>query len=350
MKTSWMPEDIIAADDSLDTINHMACQQGWGDGLPVVPPTIERVVRMMATVDLAPEDIVAEIFPKRGIATVEKLAANAVMAGCMPSYFPVVIAAAEAMAAPEFNLFRINCTTNSVGVMLIINGPVRHEIGVNCGYGLFGPGWRANATIGRAARLIQLNIGGSVPGSVSKSTHGQPGRFSMCIGENEEVSPWEPMHVERGLQREDNAVTVFPAMGTTNVSDLWHTDAKDILGNMLSLVDCSATHTLRYRSGQILMVMNPDHAKLMGDAGLTKQDVRQLMHEVTSHIDVSRFVPDVQEKFRDEGLVDNGTMTLAPDASFFDVMVAGGEGGLHATMVPGFSHCMPVTKKVIKRS
>ncbi|MBI2906043.1 MAG: hypothetical protein HYX92_00155 [Chloroflexi bacterium] len=346
MKVSKVSENRILVEDSIEAVNEFALRQGWTDGLPIIPPTIDRVEKMMAGVGRLPGEVVAEILPKCVPGTIERLAANAVMAGCLPSYFPVVVAAVEAIAEPEFSLFRVNSTTNSVGVMLVINGPIRHEIEVNCGYGVFGPGWPANATIGRAIRLVQINVGGSVPGLVSKSTHGHPGRYTMCIGEYEEKSPWEPLHAERGCQRGDSAVTVFPAVGNLMVTDKIHTRARDILGNMFSFIDCAATHTLRYQSGQVMLVLNPDHAKLMGDEGLSKEDVRQIVYEVTSHIQVSRFLEDVRQRFIDEGRVVDGMMKLAPRADYFMIVVAGGEGGLHATMVPGFGGCMPVTKRI----
>ncbi|MBI2907232.1 MAG: hypothetical protein HYX92_06205 [Chloroflexi bacterium] len=339
-------EDRIFAEDDLDAVNALAMEQGWGDGLPIVPPTVDRVQKMMATVGRAPDELVALVLPKRGRATIEKIAANAVMAGCLPSYFPVVVAAVEAMTDPDFSLFRVNSTTNSVAVMVIVNGPIRHEIGINSGPGVFGPGWRANATIGRAVRLVQLNIGGSVPGAVSKSTQGQPGRYTMCVGENEERSPWEPLHVERGCQPGESAVTVFPPMSTINVSDVSHTDARTIIEHMTSLVDCSSTHTLKYSSGDILWMLNPDHARIMADAGMSKQDVKQALWEASSRIQLSRFVPDIQQKLIKEGRVTDGTIRLAPGPDYFMVMVAGGDGGLHATLLPAFAGCLAVTKKI----
>ena len=186
-------------EDSAEAVFEDYYQRGWTDGLPVIPPTRDRVAAMLATARRGPAEIVAVLPPKKGHATVEKLAVNAVMAGCHPSYFPVVIAAVEALADPKFEIGAMNVTTSCTSPMLIINGPVRQQLDINDGWGLLGPGWRANATIGRAISLIMLNIAGRIPGQVSKAVIGFPGRYGMCIGEREEASAWEPLHVERGF-------------------------------------------------------------------------------------------------------------------------------------------------------
>src|SRR5438034_398552 len=173
-------------------------ERGVTDGLPVVPPTRERVERMLHATKRSRETLVAEVPPNFGRATVEKLAVNAVMAGCRPEYFLVVLAVVEAACDPRFNLHGQSGTTNATSPLIIINGPLRSQLGVNCAAGVFGPGFRANATIGRALRLVMINLGGTRAGEISMSTLGHPGRYTYCIGEHEEVSPWEPLHVERG--------------------------------------------------------------------------------------------------------------------------------------------------------
>ncbi len=198
-------------------------RRGWTDGLPIIAPTPERVETMLSGLDPGRE--LAELPPKRAMVTVEKVAINAVMAGCLPSYFPVVLAAVEAIADPTFNLFGVDTTTSGVCVLTVVNGPIRQQLEINSSYGCFGPGWRANATIGRAIALVQQNVGGRIPGPVSKSTHGQPGRYTMCIGEFEERNPWGPLHVERGFKPGDNTVTVFSPTGTTSIMDVWSRSA-----------------------------------------------------------------------------------------------------------------------------
>ena len=172
-------------------------ERGVTDGLPVVPPTRTRVDAMLAATPRDRHHVVAEVPPNMGRATVEKIAVNAVMAGCRPDYFPVVLAIVEAACDPVFNLHGQSGTTNAASPLIIVNGPIRQRLGVNCAGGVFGPGYRANATIGRALRLIMINLGGTRAGQISMSTMGHPGRYTYCIGEYEEASPWEPLHAER---------------------------------------------------------------------------------------------------------------------------------------------------------
>ena len=193
--------------------------RGLTDGLPVVPPTEERVQRMLAAVDRDPQEVLGTVGPNYGPATVEKVAINAVMAGCHPSYLPVVVAAVEAICEEQFALHAINVTTFSATPLTIINGPIRREIGVNCGHNALGHGFRANATIGRAIRLIILNIGGAKPQEICKATLGHPAQFTFCVGEDEEESPWEPLHVERGFRPDQSTVTLFGGHSPFQISD-----------------------------------------------------------------------------------------------------------------------------------
>ncbi|MCH9018349.1 MAG: hypothetical protein IIB89_11395, partial [Chloroflexi bacterium] len=183
--------------DEFEAVQRMYLERGWTDGLPVVPPTPERVETMLAAAGLPPGDVLAELPPTWGAATVEKLAVNAVMAGCLPEYLPVLIAAVEAISDPVFNLYAIQATTHPCAPLMIINGPIRSALGLNSSSGAYGPGWRANATIGRALRLVLLNVGGAHPGVGDMSTQGAPSKFSYCVAENEEENPWQPLHVDR---------------------------------------------------------------------------------------------------------------------------------------------------------
>ncbi len=206
------------AEDDFDAINRLYRERKWSDGLPIVPPTLARVDRMLATTQRQRYDVVAQVAPGYGAATVERIAINAVMAGCDADYLPVLIAATEAVADPEFNLQGVQATTNPVAVWLILNGPIAKKLNVNAGFNCIGQGTWANATLGRAMRLILQNIGGALPGEMDRSTHGQPAKFTFCCAENEEASPWEPLHVERGHGREESAVTVVAAEGTMNMN------------------------------------------------------------------------------------------------------------------------------------
>lgn len=193
-----------------------ALQEGFlTDGLPVIVPTPERVQKMLEAGGLDPEISLGPVAPINGDATVEKIAINAVMAGCRPEYFPVVLAATRAMLRPEFGLMTIQASTGPYGPMLVVNGPIRNELGISGGVGCMGPGWPANATIGRAIRLVLINIGGGRPGVGDAASQGSPVKFSFCFGEYEEMSPWTPYHTTRGFDASDNVVTVIAAEGTS---------------------------------------------------------------------------------------------------------------------------------------
>jgi hypothetical protein len=242
-------------------------ERGVTDGLPVVPPTRERVERMVSATRRARESLVAEVPPNFGRATVEKLAVNAVMAGCRPEYFPVVLAVVEAACDPAFNLHGQSGTTNATSPLIIVNGPLRRRLGVNCAAGVFGPGFRANATIGRALRLVMINLGGTRAGEISMSTLGHPGRYTYCIGEHEEVSPWEPLHVERGHALEASTVTVFPGEGPFIINDHFSREAPQLAASL----GWSAAGVWNHKSfplyGYTLWVIGPEHARTIGAGG-----------------------------------------------------------------------------------
>ena len=209
---------LFEAPDDIDAINALYRDRRWSDGLPVVPPTVERVERLLRHTPRAADEVVARIAPGYGAATVERIAINAVLAGCAPESLPVVIAAVEAIAAPEFNLQGIQATTNPVAAWVIVNGPAATRHGVNATYNCLGQGTWANATIGRALRLCLQNIGGALPGEMDRATQGQPGKYTFCCAENEAANPWEPLHVERGFPQARSTVTVVGAEGTMNMN------------------------------------------------------------------------------------------------------------------------------------
>ena len=188
----------MVSSEPAELFNEMI-ERGWSDGLPVLPPTGAAVEIMVAASGLDSNFSLGAMPPLNGRAAIEKLAANAVMAGCLPEYFPLVVAATKGVLLPGFNLDGVQTTTGNVAPMIIVNGPCRHRLKINSGANVLGQGWRANATIGRALRLIMANIGGATPGEFDKSTVGQPAKYTFCFGENEEASPWEPLHVERSV-------------------------------------------------------------------------------------------------------------------------------------------------------
>ena len=255
-------------------------QQGLTDGLPVVPPTEERVARMLAGTSRQPGDVVADVPPNLAPATVEKVAINAVMAGCKPEYLPVVIAAVEAACTDAFNLHGVLATTYFVGPLVIVNGPIRHEIALNCGRNVFGQGTRANATIGRALQLVVRNVGGGRPGEVDMSTLGQPGKFGACIGELEELSCWEPLHVERGFDREQSTVTVFAAEAPRAIRDQLSRNSRSLAASMGYSLEAIA-HVKLHGMDQALLVVSPEHARTFERDGFTRDDLRARIQEVT---------------------------------------------------------------------
>src|SRR6202795_1340001 len=254
-------------------------ERGVTDGLPVVPPTRERVDRMLGGTSRAREALVAEVPPNYGRATVEKLAVNAVMAGCRPEYFPVVLAVVEAACDPAFNLHGQSGTTNATSPLIIVNGPIRARIGVNCAAGVFGPGHRANATIGRALRLVMINLGGAKAGETSMSTFGHPGRYSYCIGEHEEASPWPPFHADRGLAATDNAVTAVAGEAPHGISDHASRTARALAGSLgWSMAGLwNAKHFPLY--SHTMLVVGPEHARTFGDEGWSKRDLVRYLFE-----------------------------------------------------------------------
>ena len=186
-------------EESYAAINRLYQERGWTDGLPIVPPTAEAVAECLRHTDRDPRELIAVLPPRQGEATVERIAVNTVMAGCRPEYLPVVITAIEALADPGFNLDSIQATTHPVAPLMIVNGPIARELGINSGYNAFGQGFAPNLTIGRAVRLVLMNLGGGLPGTGDRSTQGSPAKIAYCVAENEDANPWEPLHVEAGI-------------------------------------------------------------------------------------------------------------------------------------------------------
>jgi hypothetical protein len=248
--------------------------KGWTDGLPVVLPTRKLVDAMIAAGGRERGESLGQIGPKNNEATVEMLAINAVMGGCRPDYFPIVLAAMEAMLATEHNLTGVIQTTHMCVPLVIVNGPIARELKFNSRDGVFGNGYRANAAVGRAVRLAIWNIGGAVPWATDMSTMSHPGEYTFCIAEEEEDNPWEPLHVERGCAPGSNAVTVFACEPPHSV------DAQGAPGEMLvSIADSlkGLGNNNTHYAGQTLVVINPRQAEEFAKAGWSKQDVRQYL-------------------------------------------------------------------------
>ncbi|GIW41245.1 MAG: hypothetical protein KatS3mg076_1822 [Candidatus Binatia bacterium] len=322
--------------------------RGWGDGLPLVPPTAERVQAMLEYVPGTPDTVVGIVEPRRGVATLEKIAVNAVMAGCLPEYFPVVVAAVEAACDPRFNLYALATTTCSATPAVLVNGPVRREIGVECGYSCLGTAGRANATIGRALRLVLRNVGGAVPGAVSKSTFGQPGRISLCFGEWEEKSPWAPFHVRRGFRPEDSVVTLHCATGTQDIADVFAESGEELLLVLAHSIDWVGNNKVLVpqREGEILLLLCPDFAHKIARDGFGVEEAQRFLHEHTK-TPVDRWPRGYWKKFEERGYVEDGRVPLCASPEQFLLAVAGGEGGHHAINFCTFGLTWSVSRKVV---
>ncbi len=271
--------EIASADD----VAEFMFDQGFSDGLPLVPPTPERVLRMLSGTRRNAKEVIAQMPPNMGDATIEKIAINAVMAGCKPEYLPVVIAAIEAICTDEFNIHGVNATTMGASPVLVVNGPICQRIGMNSGLSALGAGNRANATIGRAVRLAVRNIGGSHPGGTDRSTMGSPMKFTMCFAEREERSTWSPLHVERGFKAEDSVVTVFAmTSGPSLIVDQESREPDEIAGTLglgLEAVFLSKYHMMPVDT---LLVVCPEHLDtLMKDGPYSKDRLRDRIQEVT---------------------------------------------------------------------
>jgi len=326
-------ELIELADGDQEALDDFLDEQGWSDGLPVVAPTPARVEAMIAGADRDAGSELGTMAPRQGVVTVEALGVNAVMAGCRPEHFAVVLTAVEAMLDPAFNLFAVQSTTHPCSPLLIVNGPVAAELGINARYGAFGPGVRANATIGRAIRLALLNVGGAAPGVLDRSTQGQPSKYSFCVAENEAESPWEPLHVERGFEPGHSTVTVVGCENPHNINDHVSTDADGILTTVAgSLADMGSNNA--YLHGGPVLAFGPEHAAIVAGGGLSKDDVRRYVFD---HARIPRHIWERggMAKMADDPFAHEAEVPIISDPSDLIIVVIGGFGR-HSSWLPTF--------------
>ena len=338
-----LSSDRFELADNIEATYELVCERGWGDGLPVIPPTEERVRRMLDSVAREPDEIIGYIPPRESEASIEKIAINAVMAGCFPECLPVLIAAVEAMIEPEFNLTALQTTTNPAGPLAIINGPIRKKLELNCKRGCLGPGWRANATIGRAIRLILINIGGAIPADVDKAIHGMPGKYTFCFGEDEEGSPWEPLHVERGIDRERSAVTMVGAQGTHNVlaRSLYGETILRFTANSMCTV---GNNNMLLQTGEPLAIFTSGHASILAGQGFTKAKCKEFIFEHVK-VPVSEML-DCRAAGREVRVV-NEMIQPCEKAEDIMIVVAGGPEPYHLVVLPTFGETKAVTKPIV---
>lgn len=327
-------------------------RRGWGDGLPPVAPTPERMDAFLSEVPHDADELLGLMPPAEGEVTPAKVAANAIMAGCEPRMMRLVLATVRALLEPDFNLSGIQTTTHPVAPLTVVHGPVAMELGLHGGPGLFGPGARANATVGRAVRLVLLNIGGARPGELDRSTHGQPSKYSFCITENVEDSPWLPYAQEvAGLGPGDDAVTVFGGESPHNVNDHVSTDAYGVLSTVASSIATMGANTTYISGGAIFVVLGPEHADTVASSGFGRSDVRSFLFE-EARVAVSTlrrggmwgmkmwspWLEELIEKSGDQGR----TVPVVSDPTRIHVLVAGGPGK-HSLVMPGFGRTEVVT-------
>ena len=310
---------------------------GLTDGLPVVPPTAERVARMLHACGLDPAGVLAVLPPSYNEVTWQDVAINAVMAGCRPDYLPVVGAAVAAIAADEFNLLGIATTTGSATPLVIVNGPIVREIGMNAEANALGQGNRANATIGRAVHLALQNIGDAKPGENDMATLGQPGKYTFCFAENEAASPWPPLHVERGFAASASVVTVVGASGTIEVVDSESVTAADLAQTFAQsmLIAGNIGNAGLLGGGEPLIIMPPEHALVFQREGYTKEQAKAAIYE-RAVLAVDRLPAWMRERIRAATDSAGGIVRVANSPQDVMIVVAGGVGR-KATYVPTWS-------------
>ena len=344
-------DPTVANGDPVDPVEWYF-DRGWTDGLPVVPPTRDKVDAFVAALGGAPEKVEARVPPRWGDLTREVLAVNAVMAGCRTEYASVLRAAMLALCSEPFNLNGVQATTHMAAPLLVVNGPIRLEIGLNCGTNVFGSGFRANATLGRAIRLVLLNVGGGRPGTLDKSTLGHPGKYTYCIGENEEASPLAPYHVERGHSPDDSTVFVLAAEPPHSVTNHVANDARGILDSIASAMSTYA-HNNAVSAGHCAVVLGIEHARTIATQEWTRSDIRRYLWSRAR----VRF-GDIAFEHR-YGQVYNRNLPewygrdlesmnpVVPSADHLHLFVAGGESGRFSAFVPGWGHMSePVLRSV----
>ncbi len=327
--------EIGAAEDPEE-----ACfARGWSDGLPVIPPTRERVLRMLSGTTRDPGEIIGMVPPDLAPCTVEKVAINAVMAGCKPEYLPVVLAAVEAALIDEFGMHGILCTTMFCGPLVVVNGPIAQAIGMNSGVNALGQGNRANATIGRALQLVIRNVGGGRPGEVDRSALGTPGKYTFCFAEAEHPQ-WNPLSVERGFARGTNTVTLFAGEGVQGIVDQ-KSRTPESLARTFALCMRAVDHPKLAMAGDALLVVSPEHSRVFFDAGWSKA---RLLEELTALLQLPGDEMVVGAGGIAEGLPLSMKGTRVPKfrPGGIQIVRAGGSAGLFSAVIAGWAASGPV--------
>ncbi len=329
-----MTTDLLSKRHSVDDLTQaidLCFEKGWTDGLPVVPPTEPRVRAMLDAAGLEPRREIAFITNRQVAVTAEKVAVNAVMAGCKPEYMPVVVAAIEGIADPRWGYHGPATSTGSAAVLMIVNGPIAQALEFNSGDNLFGPGWRANATVGRAVRLVMRNVIGTLPGKLDRATLGHPGKYTYVMAENETDSPWTPLHVERGCRPEESAVTVMAALAPHQFYNQLSNTAAGVLTTL-----CDAMRNPGM-AGQpnYCVVLAGEHMRTIAAEGWSKADIRKFVFENSknsvAHLKRTGRLPGAV-KPEDESAL--RPLVMTPDDIL--VVAAGGRAGSFSCYIPGW--------------
>ena len=323
-------------DDSADAMYALMERHGGGDGLPLIPPTPARVEAMLTVGGGDPDSVIALLPPRSGAGTRRSLAVSAVMAGCRPEWLPVLVAAAQALARPEMNLRGVNATTHPVAPMLIVHGPAAAALGFNGGLGAFGPGNRANATVGRAVRLMLLHLAGATPGDGDASTQGQPAKYTFCVAENTAASPWGAYHHSVGVE-EANAVTVHCGEGPHNFHDMESEKPAPILDKGATAMASLGMNNAPISQGEIFVGLCPEHAASLARHGWTRRDVQSYLFErarLPAHVFREAFRSALWRPWM-RSLPDDALQPMTDHPDNFRVFVVGG-AGKHSCFMPSW--------------
>lgn len=338
-------EKVEIPDFDIAEWHEFSQEQGWSDGMPLVPPTEAAVAKFLDAVR-GDNGGFKPLSPRFVSPTLESAAANAVMAGCKPEYFPVVLAALRAVSDPQFNQHGTMATTHPCAPCILVSGPITRELSINGGTNCFGQGSRANATIGRALALILRNVGGGIPGDTDRSTQGNPGKYSLCFAENEDACPWEPYRVRRRFSREDNIVTMFSTESPHNINDHGSTSGDALITTIAGTMSQSGSNTM-YGDGPTLVVIGPEHAATLHEDGWTIESIQDAIYD-------RGWIP--ADKISDENKVYFATYhrhpgprgySVAPSPRDIQIVVAGGPGK-HSAWLPSFGATVPICERIMK--
>ena len=332
--------------DAFEAMNRQFLDDEWGDGFPLIPPTPEKVEWMLKGTTRRPEDMVTVLPPGMGLATVEKIAINGVMAGCEPAHLPILMAASEALPGFGTTARALTMSTSPNAPLMVINGPIAGEIGINSGRCALGPGAqsRHNVVLGRAFRLILMNVGNAYPGRMDMDTIGSARKFSLCVAENEAESPWGPYHVDQGFDKDESTVTLFDSIGEGDVDDLTNYEPERVLDSFAAICsNVAARYVINFfdqekPTDRLLLAMCPEHANICGKAGWSKYSVREYVHNnarMNARVAMSwgRMTPEIfrpQWKWlleRSEWELEQLTLNVMESSDFYDIVVLGGPAG-----------------------